>query len=162
MVKGHGERRVTGSQKLSCTIPLRTWERLERALDGGAADSRSAAVAEAIEAWVDRWELEEFQAQGGQISDRRVRRGVPVAAFAEDVEPMRGQVWWATIGGSSRPWLVVQAEALNETAPTVVALRLTLAEQEAGFPLTACVWTRASPAAEAGVDPGHRGAVTAT
>ena len=70
MVKGYGERRVTGSQKLSCTIPLRTWERLERALDGGAADSRSAAVAEAIDAWVDRWELGEFQAQGGQISDR--------------------------------------------------------------------------------------------
>jgi mRNA-degrading endonuclease toxin of MazEF toxin-antitoxin module len=52
---------------------------------------------------------------------------------------MRGQVWWATIDGSSRPWLVVQAEALNETAPTVVALRLTLAEQEAGFPLTVCL-----------------------
>jgi mRNA-degrading endonuclease toxin of MazEF toxin-antitoxin module len=52
---------------------------------------------------------------------------------------VRGQVWWATIDESSRPWLVVQAEALNETAPTVVALRLTLAEQEAGFPLTVCL-----------------------
>ena len=48
-------------------------------------------------------------------------------------------MWWATIDDSSRPWLVVQAEALNETAPTVVALRLTLAEQEAGFPLTVCL-----------------------
>ena len=52
---------------------------------------------------------------------------------------MRGQVWWATIDGGSRAWLVVQAEALNETAPAVVALRLTLAEQEAGFPLTVCL-----------------------
>lgn len=52
---------------------------------------------------------------------------------------MRGQVWWADDEGCSRPWLVLQAEALNETAPTVIAARVTIRRPEAGFPLTVCL-----------------------
>ena len=32
---------------------------------------------------------------------------------------MRGQLRWATVDGRSRPWLIVQAEVLNDTAPTL-------------------------------------------
>ena len=48
----------------------------------------------------------------------------------------RGQLRWATVDGSARPWLIVQAEILNETAPTLLALPVTLTPQEAGWPLT--------------------------
>ena len=41
------------------------------------------AVAEAIDAWVDRSELQEFQAQGGQISDRH--------ACDEEYQSLRSQ-----------------------------------------------------------------------
>ena len=49
---------------------------------------------------------------------------------------MRGQLRWATVDGRSRPWLIVQAEVLNDTAPTVLALPVTLTPQAAGWPLT--------------------------
>src|ERR1700693_4960770 len=49
---------------------------------------------------------------------------------------MRGQLRWATVDGRSRPWLIVQAEVLNDTAPTLLALPVTLTPQEAGWPLT--------------------------
>ena len=49
---------------------------------------------------------------------------------------MRGQLRWATVDGRSRPWLIVQAEVLNDTAPTVLALPVTLTPQVAGWPLT--------------------------
>lgn len=55
-------------QRLSCTVPLATWQRLESALNGGAAGSRSAAVAEAIDLWVQSWELEQFRRQGGLLT----------------------------------------------------------------------------------------------
>ena len=41
---------------------------------------------------------------------------------------VRGQVWWAEVDGLSRPWLVIQTDVVNEVAPTIVALRVTLAE----------------------------------
>ena len=49
---------------------------------------------------------------------------------------MRGQLRWATVDGRSRPWLIVQAEVLNDTAPTLLALPVTLTPQQAGWPLT--------------------------
>ena len=49
---------------------------------------------------------------------------------------MRGQLLWATVDGHARPWLIVQAEILNETAPTLLAVPVTLTPQEAGWPLT--------------------------
>ena len=49
---------------------------------------------------------------------------------------MRGQLVWATVDGHARPWLIVQAEILNETAPTLLAVPVTLTPQEAGWPLT--------------------------
>jgi len=49
---------------------------------------------------------------------------------------MRGQLLWATVDGHARPWLIVQAEILNETAPTVLAVPVTLTPQQAGWPLT--------------------------
>jgi mRNA-degrading endonuclease toxin of MazEF toxin-antitoxin module len=48
----------------------------------------------------------------------------------------QGQLRWATVDGSSRPWLIVQAEILNERAPTLLAVPVTLTPQEAGWPLT--------------------------
>ena len=48
----------------------------------------------------------------------------------------RGQLRWATVDGSARPWLIVQAEILNEAAPTLLALPVTLTPQQAGWPLT--------------------------
>jgi mRNA-degrading endonuclease toxin of MazEF toxin-antitoxin module len=49
---------------------------------------------------------------------------------------MRGQLIWATVDDQARPWMIVQAEILNETAPTLLAVPVTLAPQEAGWPLT--------------------------
>ena len=49
---------------------------------------------------------------------------------------MRGQLLWATVDGHARPWLIVQAEILNETAPTLLAVPVTLTPQQAGWPLT--------------------------
>jgi mRNA-degrading endonuclease toxin of MazEF toxin-antitoxin module len=49
---------------------------------------------------------------------------------------MRGQLWWAAVDGHARPWLIVQAEILNETAPTLLAVPVTLTPQQAGWPLT--------------------------
>jgi mRNA-degrading endonuclease toxin of MazEF toxin-antitoxin module len=49
---------------------------------------------------------------------------------------VRGQLLWATVDGRSRPWLIVQAEVLNDTAPTLLALPVTLTPQDAGWPLT--------------------------
>jgi mRNA-degrading endonuclease toxin of MazEF toxin-antitoxin module len=43
---------------------------------------------------------------------------------------------WATVDGQARPWLIVQAEILNEAAPTLLAVPVTLTPQEAGWPLT--------------------------
>jgi mRNA-degrading endonuclease toxin of MazEF toxin-antitoxin module len=45
---------------------------------------------------------------------------------------MRGQLLWATVDGHARPWLIVQAEILNETAPTLLAVPVTLTPQQAG------------------------------
>ena len=49
---------------------------------------------------------------------------------------VRGQVWWAEVDGLSRPWLVIQTDVVNEVAPTIVALRVTLEEQTTGYPLS--------------------------
>jgi mRNA-degrading endonuclease toxin of MazEF toxin-antitoxin module len=49
---------------------------------------------------------------------------------------MRGQLWWASVDGAARPWLIMQADVLNDTAPTLLALPVTLARQDAGWPLT--------------------------
>jgi mRNA interferase MazF len=49
---------------------------------------------------------------------------------------MRGQLWWANVDGAARPWLIMQAEVLNDTAPTLIALSVTLTPQDAGWPLT--------------------------
>ncbi len=51
---------------------------------------------------------------------------------------MRGQLRWVDTDhhGRHRPYLIVQAEILNDTAPTTIGLPVTLSPQQAGYPLT--------------------------
>lgn len=52
---------------------------------------------------------------------------------------MRAQLHWVDCdgtGGHHRPYLIVQAEALNLSAPTIIALPITISPQRAGYPLT--------------------------
>ena len=49
-------------------MPLRTWEQL-RALEAGEAQSRSAAVGEAVDDWLDKVDLRLMQRAGGLLSD---------------------------------------------------------------------------------------------
>lgn len=50
---------------------------------------------------------------------------------------MRGQLHWVELAPARhRPYLIVQADVLNEAAPTTIALPVTLAPQRAAYPLT--------------------------
>jgi mRNA-degrading endonuclease toxin of MazEF toxin-antitoxin module len=50
---------------------------------------------------------------------------------------MRGQLRWVELAPDRhRPYLVVQSDVLNDTAPTTVGLPVTLTPQRAGYPLT--------------------------
>lgn len=50
---------------------------------------------------------------------------------------MRGQLRWVeTAPDRHRPYLVIQSDILNDTAPTTIALPVTLTPQQAGYPLT--------------------------
>lgn len=51
--------------------------------------------------------------------------------------PVRGQLRWAeTAPGRPRPHLIIQIDPLNDSAPTTIALPVTLKPQQAGPPLT--------------------------
>lgn len=51
------------------------------------------------------------------------------------IEPARGQVYWAEVGGIGRkPWLVVSNNRRNSRLESVLAVRITTTDRHAGMP----------------------------
>ncbi|MCW6005542.1 type II toxin-antitoxin system PemK/MazF family toxin [Micromonospora sp. CPCC 205371] len=51
------------------------------------------------------------------------------------IDPARGQVYWAEVGGIGRkPWLVVSNNRRNKHLQSVLAVRITTTDRHAGMP----------------------------
>lgn len=51
------------------------------------------------------------------------------------IEPARGQIYWAEVGGVGRkPWLVVSNNRRNRQLESVLAVRITTTDRYAGMP----------------------------
>ncbi|GLH98357.1 type II toxin-antitoxin system PemK/MazF family toxin [Phytohabitans aurantiacus] len=51
------------------------------------------------------------------------------------MDPARGQVYWAEVGGIGRkPWLVVSNNRRNKHLQSVLAVRITTTDRHAGMP----------------------------